>query len=420
MDKNLLTELCQQPDGCQIFRRAGRCLRCSRLVAVLLVLGVSWRGADARIRGFAESFNGQGQYPSIDGAFDGLDNPGWALAGVGMLTDEGYKFDIATRGEDIVIEIISRLNMGEGGFLHQWGFKELSLGEKTNDFSAVEGGIVLEHYFTVGDLSSRVRVVLREPADPDDAWDFALSTTTPPIQGERAFVARGSNPAMGLRYDPSSLTFSATYDDDIADGKSPIELTLPVRMELSAESEVRLNLQSSGENRVSGILSSWSLTPISDVLGDFNGNELLDAADIDLLSEEVRAGKNTASFDLNADALVNDIDRQVWVHDLKQTYFGDSDLNGLFDSTDLVQVLAFGEYEDEVPMNSTWVTGDWDGDGDFTSSNLVLALADGGYDAITRQATHSVPEPLGSVPMFLAFATLLAATRRPCYSALSP
>ncbi len=51
----------------------------------------------------------------------------------------------------------------------------------------------------------------------------------------------------------------------------------------------------------------------------------------------------------------------------------------IFDSTDLVDVLRFGEYEDRFGGNSTWQEGDWNGDGDFDSSDLVLAFRSGGY-----------------------------------------
>jgi hypothetical protein len=58
---------------------------------------------------------------------------------------------------------------------------------------------------------------------------------------------------------------------------------------------------------------------------------------------------------------------------------GDANRDGIFNSADLVAVLAAGEYEDGVLGNSTWDEGDWDGDGDFTSRDLVLAFETGDY-----------------------------------------
>lgn len=58
---------------------------------------------------------------------------------------------------------------------------------------------------------------------------------------------------------------------------------------------------------------------------------------------------------------------------------GDVNLDGIFDSADLVALMALGEYEDEIAGNSSFLQGDFDGDGDFTSSDLVEALALGWY-----------------------------------------
>ncbi len=63
---------------------------------------------------------------------------------------------------------------------------------------------------------------------------------------------------------------------------------------------------------------------------------------------------------------------------------GDTNDDGVFDSSDLVRVLMAGEYEDDVPNNSTFDEGDWNGDGDFDSSDLVLAFQAGHYVAAAR------------------------------------
>ncbi len=60
---------------------------------------------------------------------------------------------------------------------------------------------------------------------------------------------------------------------------------------------------------------------------------------------------------------------------------GDSNLDGRFDSADLVHIFQTGEYEDSIVGNSTWLDGDWDGDREFTTADLVLAFQSGGYAA---------------------------------------
>ena len=60
---------------------------------------------------------------------------------------------------------------------------------------------------------------------------------------------------------------------------------------------------------------------------------------------------------------------------------GDSNRDGVFDSSDLVAVFTAGEYEDDVAGNSTFEEGDWNGDGDFDSSDLVAAFQAGTYQS---------------------------------------
>ena len=77
----------------------------------------------------------------------------------------------------------------------------------------------------------------------------------------------------------------------------------------------------------------------------------------------------------------------------KQTYFGDADLDGDFDSNDFVAVFAAGQYEDVLVGNSTWATGDWNGDAEFGSGDMVFAFQFGGYELGPRAAAAVVPEP---------------------------
>lgn len=136
--------------------------------------------------------------------------------------------------------------------------------------------------------------------------------------------------------------------------------------------------------------------------GDFNGNGDLDVEDIDALSADIRAGATTPSQDLTGDGLVNDADRAAWVVDLKNTWFGDANLDGEFNSSDFVQVFTTGKFETDI--DATWSDGDWNGDGRFNSSDFVAAFSDGGFEIGPRPAVANVPEPSGLV--LVAFALL--------------
>ncbi len=146
--------------------------------------------------------------------------------------------------------------------------------------------------------------------------------------------------------------------------------------------------------------------------GDFNLDGMLDAADIDALTVAALGGQNPGSFDLNADRRVDNADRVVWVHDLRNVYFGDANLDGVFTTADFVSVFQVGEYEDVTPLNSGWSDGDWNGDRDFTSGDFVTAFQDGGFEKGPRAAVAAVPEPSSLLLLLGTLAPLFAWYRR--------
>jgi hypothetical protein len=142
--------------------------------------------------------------------------------------------------------------------------------------------------------------------------------------------------------------------------------------------------------------------------GDIDRDGVLAAADIDGLTAAIINRTNSARFDLNEDAHVDLTDHSYWVTELKQTWFGDANLDGVFDSGDLVDVLSAGKYE--LGLDASWSTGDFDGSGRFDSGDLIVALADGGYEQGPRAAVSAVPEPASFI--ILSIGLICIWTRR--------
>ena len=110
-------------------------------------------------------------------------------------------------------------------------------------------------------------------------------------------------------------------------------------------------------------------------------------------------GAHDPVFDLNADSLVDAHDRVVWVEQEAETWFGDANLDGEFNSNDFVEVFAVGKYETNEEVG--WAEGDWDGSNRFDRADFVAAFQGGGYEAGPRTIPQAVPEPGGMVGWLL-------------------
>ena len=130
------------------------------------------------------------------------------------------------------------------------------------------------------------------------------------------------------------------------------------------------------------------------VVGDFNDDGVLGIDDLNLLEDRIALAAAADEFDLNEDGHVDELDRLAWVRDVKQTFLGDANLDGVFDSSDLVFVFQRSEYEDNIVANSRWQTGDWNGDREFDTSDLVAAFQDGGYTTGEQKKPVVLPEPM--------------------------
>ncbi|MCA9217393.1 MAG: VCBS repeat-containing protein [Planctomycetales bacterium] len=108
---------------------------------------------------------------------------------------------------------------------------------------------------------------------------------------------------------------------------------------------------------------------------------------IDVFQQALRNDEWDLELDYTRDGIFDQDDLRFFVHEIIRSSVGDSNLDGVFDSADLVAVFSSAEYEDNIAGNSTWAEGDWNGDGDFDTSDLVWAFQVGVY-------ADRLPEPL--------------------------
>jgi hypothetical protein len=118
--------------------------------------------------------------------------------------------------------------------------------------------------------------------------------------------------------------------------------------------------------------------------GDFDRNGVRDAADIDALTAAtldpfIDSRDDRYEYDVNRDGPVNELDRSFLVRDLMQATFGDANLDGRFDSSDLNAVLQAGKYRSAAVADATWATGDWNGDQEFDQRDLIFVFQQGEY-----------------------------------------
>jgi hypothetical protein len=161
----------------------------------------------------------------------------------------------------------------------------------------------------------------------------------------------------------------------------------------------------------SGVTLSVHLPSTAILTCDLNGDRVCNCADIDLMTRAIGEGLDSPIYDLNQDGIVDPEDREFLLKELMRIPYGDSNLDGVFDSSDLVLVFGAGHYNDpNVTGFLSYCEGDWNGDGIFDSADLVLAFQ-GGYE-ISAEHALAVPEPTVWIGVWLAAATVAATARR--------
>jgi hypothetical protein len=358
--------------------------------------------------------------PSVDGP-SGIAGPEVSLnadipsvgvpAGAGNRSIDGGGIDGVVSAD--IRELDNTLVAEQGGFTYETWFKWLGAGDINSiiDYSGTEKLVI--------DVNVGAGTELRMRINSDPPLDSFIAEVEPDQWYYTAVVfdTQGNEVAAD-----ASITgiFRLYLDGELVDTTDEVTIT-EFGDSLNRSIGISQHPLAFARDFFDGLVyeprtSLGALTPAEflyqtggGVTGDFDGSGVLDAADIDDLTTQAAGGLNPASHDLNGDALVDVADIDVWMVSLFKSWSGDANLDGEFNSSDLVAVLASGTYEADVA--SVWTSGDFNGDGRTNSSDLVAALSGGGYESGPRAAAAAVPEPAVSLLWTLGLLGLLLRRR---------
>jgi hypothetical protein len=230
-----------------------------------------------------------------------------------------------------------------------------------------------------------IRLSISRPVDgePDHDW-FSVAA---PFSGAVRFRLTAIDPQNALGFGiqivdaVAGLPLSDLYISDDVDEET--EFQIPVQN----GQEVRIHIFGMSDDQ--GVSETGYYEFDVDMILDPSPRPVSQAAsNIDLLAARIRRPEiNPLRYDLDSSGTFDEGDRSFLIKNVYGSRYGDSTLDGIFDSSDLIHVFQRGEYEDTEQDNSGWADGDWNGDGDFDTSDLVSAFRDGGYTNVAIAIT---------------------------------
>jgi hypothetical protein len=158
-------------------------------------------------------------------------------------------------------------------------------------------------------------------------------------------------------------------------------------------------IQRLGSSLYGNAVASWtaaSATPgtvnfTGGTTGDFDGNDVVDATDIDLLSAAIATGDDDPQFDLDGSATVDSADTTYLVENIIGTFMGDANLDGTVNAADL----------NAVGLNwqnpGGWAGGDFTGDGNVNAGDLNLIGINWQQGAVAAARAPRAPLAAGGV-----------------------
>ncbi|MCA9212132.1 MAG: hypothetical protein KDB27_03630 [Planctomycetales bacterium] len=373
-------------------------LRSLALVCVAFCIGTSTWANELTV----ESFDGTGPFVDSTLRVDGLDLPNWTVLGSSELNGIGYPMSLQVDGPTSNVLRLDAV-FWEAGFVQRGEIRDFSLFVSQGDSI---GSATLSFAHEMPDFHNLVmRIGIVDPLGII-VGGSAISSGSP--QRSAFFnLEVTENIALEFVYHKDLSLVEWRFDGNIDDSIPTVELGTNsfVEPELRGDRTIKIGGGISSSGKLTATIDHFYISPL--VAGDFNYDLQVDSDDLLILAAAIQSGENDLRRDLTADQIVDSEDRDAWVHELASTYYGDTNLDGEFNSSDLVAVFNAAEYEDAVDGNSTWQSGDWNLDGDFTTNDLVLAFQDGGYEKGPRTKPSAVPEPATAFGTLFGFCALV-------------
>lgn len=206
---------------------------------------------------------------------------------------------------------------------------------------------------------------------PNGAVQIGSAVNVSVAEGDIYLTFDGSDPrGFGGEANPSAVVWDSA-------------MSIVIRSDTAITARARV-----GNEWSAPIRAEFEVQPL--VNADLNRDGVEDVNDVDLLCTLIRNVDPGA--DVNVDGLISLADLDHLLAAGWSTTAGDADLNGVFNSSDLVAVFLAGRYEQPSPAEATWAEGDWNCDGKFTSSDLVRAFSDGAYTSASVAARIAAPD----------------------------
>lgn len=220
-----------------------------------------------------------------------------------------------------------------------------------------------------------VRVTLNELDHAYDSGYKVIAYLTGYAPNTSASISAGSTTYYYQTPDPATSELLQTTDADPLDGVPEANFAV-FGSDFDPLFDATLTLTLDTLDFAGGhapALGGLQIVPAKRLFGDFNRDGQISAVDIDLLTGG--RGRNNPEFNLNnfTDSVVDDEDRRLWLNYAASTSFGDANLDGTVDQSDL-QILA--DHLQGIGLG--WAGADFNGDG--VTDELDVAVAEANWD----------------------------------------